>query len=69
MPTENIIVSLWQVSDASTNQLMLDFYKNFFKDENDGFSKHLSKSKLKLIEEGKYAHSFFWSPFVFDWKI
>jgi CHAT domain-containing protein len=61
---KNIIVSLWQVSDESTNQLMVEFYKNYFLIENIGFSHHLSKSKLKLIKEGKYAHPFFWSPFV-----
>jgi len=62
--SKNIIVSLWQVSDESTNQLMVDFYKNIFKDKGDGFAQHLSKTKLKLINEGKYAHPFFWSPFV-----
>lgn len=62
--SKNIIVSLWQVSDESTNQLMVDFYKNIFEDEKKGFSEHLSKSKLKLIKEGKYAHPFFWSPFI-----
>jgi CHAT domain-containing protein/tetratricopeptide (TPR) repeat protein len=62
--SKNIIVSLWQVSDESTNQLMVDFYKNIFEDEEKTFSEHLSKSKLKLINEGQYAHPFFWSPFV-----
>lgn len=62
--SKNIIVSLWQVSDESTNQLMVDFYKNIFEDEEKTFSEHLSKSKLKLINDGKYAHPFFWSPFV-----
>jgi len=62
--SKNIIVSLWQVSDESTNQLMVDFYENIFKDKSDYFAQHLSKAKLKLINEGKYAHPFFWSPFV-----
>ncbi len=69
--SKNIIVSLWQVSDESTNQLMVDFYSNFLNEKTPTlkgaggmFAKHLSKSKLKLIKEGKYAHPFFWSPFV-----
>ncbi|MCD4792544.1 MAG: CHAT domain-containing protein [Bacteroidales bacterium] len=69
--SKNIIVSLWQVSDESTNQLMVDFYSNFLnkktpplKGAGGMFAEHLSKSKLKLIKEGKYAHPFFWSPFV-----
>ncbi len=62
--SKNVIVSLWQVSDESTNQLMVEFYKNIFKDKKEGFTQHLSKAKRKLINEGKFAHPFFWSPFV-----
>jgi len=62
--SKNIIVSLWQVSDESTKQLMVNFYENIFKDKKDGYSEHLSRSKNKLIKEGKYAHPFFWSPFI-----
>ena len=62
--SKNIIVSLWQVSDESTSQLMVDFYKNIFLNDKEGFSENLTKSKLKLINEGKFAHPFFWSPFV-----
>ncbi len=65
--SKNIIVSLWQVSDASTNKLMVDFYTNFLNEKSpmsQNYSKHLRNAKLKLIEEGKYAHPFFWSPFI-----
>ena len=62
--SKNIIVSLWQVSDASTNELMVDFYNNIFIKEKRGFATHLSKAKLGLIKNGTYAHPFFWSPFV-----
>lgn len=62
--SKNIIVSLWQVSDESTNQLMVNFYKNIFNDKKEGFALPLSQAKLKLIKEGKYAHPFFWSPFI-----
>jgi CHAT domain-containing protein len=61
---KNIIVSLWQVSDESTSQLMVQFYKNHFNDENKGFADNLTKAKLKLINDGKFAHPFFWSPFI-----
>ncbi len=65
--SKNIIVSLWKVSDASTNKLMVDFYTNFLNEKSSkskNYSKHLQKAKLKLIKEGKYAHPFFWSPFI-----
>jgi len=63
--TKNIIVSLWSVSDASTSQLMINFYDNLLKSKKQTvFSKDLQKAKLKLIEEGTYAHPFYWSPFI-----
>jgi CHAT domain-containing protein len=62
---KNIIVSLWQVSDESTKELMVDFYKNLLeKPSSTSYAEHLRKAKLKLIKEGKYAHPFFWSPFI-----
>jgi CHAT domain-containing protein/Tfp pilus assembly protein PilF len=65
--SKNIIVSLWQVSDESTKQLMVGFYKNLLNQKSKkkaGYSDHLQKAKLKLINEGTYAHPFFWSPFI-----
>lgn len=64
--SKNIIVSLWQVSDNSTNDLMVEFYKKMLlkKKKTVSYSEPLRKAKLKLIEEGKYAHPFFWSPFI-----
>ena len=62
---KNIIVSLWQVEDESTADLMVDFYKNSL--ENKGkisYSEALRNAKLKMISEGKYAHPLFWSPFI-----
>lgn len=64
--SRNIIVSLWSVADESTSELMIDFYKNLLEGNQllSEFSKPLQKAKLKMIEEGKYAHPFYWSPFI-----
>ncbi|MEA2105327.1 MAG: tetratricopeptide repeat protein [Bacteroidota bacterium] len=64
--SKNIIVSLWKVADNSTSDLMVDFYKNLLEEEleKQAFSHALQKAKLKMIEEGKYAHPFYWSPFI-----
>ncbi|MBI4647044.1 MAG: CHAT domain-containing protein [Bacteroidia bacterium] len=63
---KNIIVSLWQVADESTSQLMIEFYRNFLEQQmqNPTYSLALSKAKLKLIDEGKFSHPFYWSPFI-----
>jgi CHAT domain-containing protein len=63
--TKNIIVSLWQVSDASTSELMIDFYHNYLNSNQKlPFSTCLRNVKLKMIAEGKYAHPYYWSPFI-----
>jgi len=64
--SKNIIVSLWRVSDESTSDLMIGFYKNLLEENKDQkeFSKALKQAKLKLINEGSYAHPFYWSPFI-----
>ncbi|NOZ36319.1 MAG: CHAT domain-containing protein [Chlorobi bacterium] len=61
---KNIIVSLWKVSDVSTTELMVDFYKNLIINK-ENKTEALYQAKKKMIEKGgNYAHPFFWSPFV-----
>ena len=45
---------------------MIDFYKNLLETEPEEqeFSEALQKAKLKMIDEGKYAHPFYWSSFI-----
>ncbi len=63
--SKNIIVSLWKVADKSTKQLMVDFYADMLENENKpDYAKSLQKAKLKMIAEKKYAHPFYWSPFI-----
>jgi CHAT domain-containing protein/Tfp pilus assembly protein PilF len=64
-----VMVSLWSVSDASTATLMGEFYKNLIK-------KKLSKTdalrnaQITLLKDEKFAHPFYWAPFVLlgDWR-
>ncbi len=62
---KNIIVSLWQVADDSTSDLMVNFYKNSLAVKGHrSFSESLRNAKLNMISNGKYAHPLFWSPFI-----
>jgi len=59
----NLLVSLWQVNDVSTSNLMIDFYQKIL----DGQSKPaaLREAKLRMIEQqAKYAKPYYWAPFV-----
>jgi CHAT domain-containing protein len=63
--TQNLIVSLWQVYDLSTRNLMIDFYEHQIEQShNQYFSPSLRKAKLNMIKEGEYAHPFYWAAFI-----
>ncbi|MFY0689099.1 MAG: CHAT domain-containing protein [Cyclobacteriaceae bacterium] len=62
---ENLVVSLWTVSDASTSELMIDFYRNhLFSSSYNTFSGALRKSKLKLINDERFSKPYYWAPFI-----
>lgn len=60
--TKNIVVSLWQVADESTSELMIEFYKNIL--DGKSYSSALREAKLKLIKGGIYSYPLEWGPFV-----
>jgi CHAT domain-containing protein len=55
--------SLWPVSDEAAKALMAGFYKNM---QEPGMTKALAlqKAQLALIADRKFAHPFFWAPFI-----
>ena len=56
----NLVMSLWKVSDEATQELMIGFYTNFLisKDKASAFR----KAQLELKK--KYAAPFYWGAFV-----
>lgn len=57
---QTIIMSLWKVNDASTQELMSSFYKNFMTTGNK--QKSFKDAQLALRE--KYKEPYFWGAFV-----
>ncbi|MEP1032740.1 CHAT domain-containing protein [Ekhidna sp.] len=60
----NIIVSLWQVADASTAQMMIEFYKYNLNNEHHGYNAALRQAKLSLLNSEEYARPYYWAPFI-----
>ena len=58
----NMVVSLWSVADASTSELMIDFYSNLLNGQH--YSLALANAKRNMILEGTYAKPYYWAPFV-----
>ena len=57
---KSIIMSLWNVSDDATMELMTQFYSNFAKSGNKSTAFYEALKQLKL----KYKQPFYWSAFV-----
>jgi len=58
----SVVVSLWQVDDASTPGLMISFYRHL--DQGQDKAESLRQAKLEMIGQARFAHPFYWAPFV-----
>ncbi|MEQ8225938.1 MAG: CHAT domain-containing protein, partial [Candidatus Eremiobacterota bacterium] len=58
--TPSVCVSLWDVSDTSTSELMEKFYFYLKKGKNKAEALRLAELDTKR----KYNHPFFWAPFI-----
>ncbi|HEX7319238.1 MAG TPA: CHAT domain-containing protein [bacterium] len=63
----SIVASLWPVCDPSTQAFMQRYYRNFKKNSKTGA---LRAAQVSLLKDPRYAHPFFWAPFVLlgDWR-
>ncbi|HEX9930041.1 MAG TPA: tetratricopeptide repeat protein [Pyrinomonadaceae bacterium] len=64
-----VMATLWRVADESTREFMVDFYRTYQK---NGVTKAeaLRQAQVRLMKNEKYAHPYFWSPFILigNWK-
>jgi len=60
--TSSVLVSLWKVQDRSTADLMVNFYQELDAGKNKAES--LRQAKLRMIQQNRYAHPYYWAPFV-----
>lgn len=58
-----VVASLWAVSDESTAELMKTLYENMM-GEKEPAGRALNQARLAMIEGERFAHPFYWSPFV-----
>ncbi|MEM1261162.1 MAG: CHAT domain-containing tetratricopeptide repeat protein [Pseudomonadota bacterium] len=59
---EQVVASLWQVSDGATAALMARFYEEFR--ATDDAAEALSQAKRSLRRESRWRDPYFWSGFV-----
>jgi CHAT domain-containing protein/Tfp pilus assembly protein PilF len=61
--TPSVVVSLWQVRDQSTAELMVQFYRHLVKGQRSK-AEALKQAKLALIGSKDFAHPHHWAPFI-----
>jgi CHAT domain-containing protein len=57
------VATLWQVSDASTSEMMGQLYESLTH-PNISKAMALQEAQLKLLHNELYQHPFFWAPYV-----
>jgi CHAT domain-containing protein/predicted negative regulator of RcsB-dependent stress response len=60
--SNNLVVSLWRVSDASTSLLMTDFYRSML--QGNDYGEALRLAKQGMISSTNYSSPYYWAPFV-----
>jgi CHAT domain-containing protein len=62
---KSITSSLWNVNDASTTQMMGDYYQYLARGENKAVALQMAqKDFLELHQENALAHPYYWSGFI-----
>ncbi|MGE5186320.1 MAG: CHAT domain-containing tetratricopeptide repeat protein [Acidobacteriota bacterium] len=59
---ESLVMSLWQVDDQATKDLMVGYYKRLARGESR--SSALRDIQLELAGNKKYAHPYYWASFL-----
>ena len=60
---ESAVVSQWKVEASSTTELMIAFHTRLARGE-PGKADHLREATLAVMRDPRYAHPFYWAPFV-----
>jgi CHAT domain-containing protein len=60
----SIMVSYWSVADASTAELMLDFYQILLHQPVPNTRLALQQAKVNMLKKKKFASPYYWAPFV-----
>jgi hypothetical protein len=58
------VLSLWQVDDEATSQLMIRFYGELQQGTSRGEA--LRRAKAELLASERFAHPYFWAAFILN---
>lgn len=63
-----VVASLWSVSDDSTKEMMVEFYKQLAAGKSK--AEALQAAQIKVMQMPQFKHPFYWAPFILmgDWR-
>jgi CHAT domain-containing protein len=66
----SLIVSLWNVNDQSTAELMRRFYRSYLSDNNARPAAALRAAQLSMLQEERWRLPYYWAAFTLegDWR-
>ena len=66
--SQSQVISLWQVNDQSTKELMVSYYQKL--NQGLGRSEAMRQAQLEMQQNQKYQHPYFWAAFINsgNWK-
>jgi CHAT domain-containing protein len=64
----SVVASLWSVSDDSTKEIMVEFYKQLAAGKSK--AEALQAAQIKVMQMPQFKHPFYWAPFILmgDWR-
>jgi tetratricopeptide (TPR) repeat protein/CHAT domain-containing protein len=65
---DSIILSMWEVNDASTAKLFIEMYRNL---KTKSKSEALREAQITLLKSPTTSHPYYWAPFVLmgKWQV
>ncbi|NEP91359.1 MAG: CHAT domain-containing protein, partial [Okeania sp. SIO2C2] len=60
--SESQVISLWQVDDFVTKELMVKYYQRVL--DNEGRSEALRQTQLEMLGTEGYQHPYYWASFI-----
>ena len=66
--SESQVISLWQVGDFVTKDLMVKYYRRIL--DNEGRSEAMRQTQLEMLGTEKYKHPYYWASLIpsGDWR-
>ena len=65
-----VVVSLWQVDDRATSELMRRFYQELLSERRPAPAAALRTAQISLLKEKRWSAPFYWSAFTLqgEWQ-